>query len=640
MGRASLVLLAGLAVACGEAAAPSVAENAGGVSAGAANVPLAGNAPIGGATAGSTDGNAGGVPVAGATSSGGVAGSSSAGAGGAPTQPVIPGGPDESMPADAGPQPFVHPLFTDHMILQRDAHTPVWGWSAPGDKVTVAIAGKTFMATADQYGRWLVRIGPFAADGLAYKLEISGPKSVSFSDVKFGDVWLCGGQSNMEFALSKVIDAAAEIAASANPDVRFFYLKRTNLKAPRQTFAAGAGPWTVVGPATIGSFSGVCYFMTQALQKKLNVPMGMIGSWAGGTSVEWWTSAEKLGQVQDFAKQVADFPNQAFDPNQSVITSLYNAMIAPLLPYGLKGIAWYQGENNAGRGRQYNRLMPTLVEDWRTRFRMGNLPFLQVQLPNFKNNGSAPGVAIDVGSSWALLREAQLQTRLADPAGGLAVTADVGLPLNLHPNDKRDVGVRLAAAALHVAYGQDVVFEGPLFKLLAVQGSKAQLTFDSVGGGLMAGTKDGTNTKPVVENPGGTLTGFAISGADKQWKPATAVIDAGGKTVTVSAAEVAAPVAVRYGWADSPACNLYNREGLLASPFRTDADYGVSIIDGSGSGILSPGQPQTIAANAAPAGQHFVEWVGDVKYLDDANKASALLTMPQAYVSIRATYAP
>ncbi len=633
--RPALSILAAVSVlvACGDSGSPAAA-GAGG-SAGSAGQSASGSSP-GGQAGSDAGGTAGAANVAGAAGSGGSAGA--AGSGGTP-EPVIPGGPDEPIPADPGAQPFVHPLFTDHMVLQREARTPIWGWSAPGDVVTLKIAGQTFTATADQYGRWLVRIGPFPADGMAHQLEISGPQALTFTDVKFGDVWLCGGQSNMEWSVGGTLNPAPEIAASANPDLRYFLVKKASLRQPRQTFSTTGMAWTVVGPETISPFSAVCYFMVRELQKKLAIPMGMIGSYWGGTAVEAWISAEQLATVEDFTQPLADLPAE-IGPEQPNITSLYNGMIAPLLPYGLKGIAWYQGESNAGNPWQYLRLMPLMIEDWRARFRMGKLPFFQTQLANFKANADAPAGPFDQNSGWAVLRESQTLTRLADDKGGMAVIADIGNPNDIHPTDKQDVGLRLAASALHVAYGEDVVFEGPMFESLAVQGNKLQLSFAQTGGGLMVGTKDGTSTNPVVENVGGTLTGFALAGSDQQWKLATAVIDAGGKTLTVQSAEVASPVAVRYGWHDNPVCNLYNREGLMASPFRSDVEYRVSVVGGSGGAVMASGKTLSVTANPPPANQHFVKWLGDVAALDDANKSPAMLTMPTAYVSIRASYAP
>ncbi len=637
--RSALALgFAGFLLGCGDGGSASTPGTAGSTGTAGGSAAGAGGAAAGQTGAGSSAGGASGSLTGGAGTGGAAAGTG--GSAGAPLEPVIPGGPDESIPADAGEQPFVHPLFTDHMVLQRDAHTPVWGWTKPGDMVTLKIAGKSYTVAADQYGRWLVRIGPFPADMQAYQLEISGPQTKTFSDVKFGDVWLCSGQSNMEFNVGSVLSSAAEIAGSANDNLRSFFVRRASIRAPRQTFTNASGPWNVVGPSNIGGFSAACYFMVRELQKKQNVPMGMIGSYWGGTNVEWWTSKEQLATVEDFTKPLAALPDPLPDPNQPTLTSLYNGMIAPLLPYGLKGIAWYQGENNAGQGPQYSRLMPNMIEDFRTRFRMGKLPFFQVQLTNFKANANAPAGPIDVNSGWAQLREAQLRTRLADDKGGMAVIIDVGNPDDIHPHDKQDVGLRLAASALHVAYGQDNVYEGPLYKALTVQGNKAQLSFDLVGDGLMIGTKDGTTTSPVVENAAGTLSGFAIAGADGMWKPAAAAIDPGGKTVTVQSADVATPVAVRYGWADNPPCNLYNKLGLPASPFRTDPDYRVNVIDGGGGGAFTAGKTVNISANPPPAGQHFVKWVGDVAGLDDAAKSPATLTMPKAYVSVRATYAP
>ena len=638
--RAALALGSlGFLAGCGDSGSPATAAG-GAATAGSPAAGAGGTAGQSGAGANAGGATGGSIPTPGGAGAGGASGAAGAGSAGAPIEPVIPGGPDESIPADAGEQPFVHPLFTDHMVLQRDAHTPVWGWSKPGDMVTVKIAGKSYTVAADQYGRWLVRVGPFPADMQAYQLEISGPQSKTFTDVKFGDVWLCSGQSNMEFNVGSVLNSAPEIAGSANENLRSFFVKKASIRAPRQTLPAGSATWNVVGPSNIGGFSAVCYFMVRELQKKQNVPMGMIGSYWGGTAVEWWTSKEKLATVEDFTKPLAALPDPLPDPNQPTLTSLYNGMIAPLLPYGLKGIAWYQGENNAGAGPQYSRLMPNMIADFRTRFRMGKLPFFQVQLTNFKANANAPVGPIDVNSGWAQLREAQLRTRLADDKGGMAVIIDVGNPDDIHPHDKQDVGLRLAASALHVAYGQDNVYEGPMFKALTVQGNKAQLSFDLVGDGLMIGTKDGTTTTPVVENAAGTLGGFAIAGADAMWKPATAVIDAGGQTVTVQSPDVATPVAVRYGWADNPPCNLYNKLGLPASPFRTDPDYRVNVIDGGGGGVFTAGKAVNISANPPPGGQHFVKWVGDVAALDDATKSTALLTMPKAYVSLRASYTP
>ena len=472
-------------------------------------------------------------------------------------------------------------------------------------------------------------------------LEVSGPQTITIQDVQFGDVWLCSGQSNMEFNVAGGLNAAAEIAASANPNLRLFFVKKANLKAPRQTILEpdpkNPSKWQVAGPQTVPGFSAVCYFMARELSKQLkDVPLGLIDSSWGGTSVEWWTSAEALGTVQDFVHPLEMYAGQTVMPNQPVITSLYNGMLAPLLPFGLKGIAWYQGENNGGNGWQYSRLLPVMIDDWRTRFRMGKLPFLNVQLANY-NNGHMP-MLVETGGGWPVLREAQVLTRLSDDKEGMAVIVDVGNPDDIHPKDKQDVGFRLATSALHVAYGQNNVFEGPLFKSFAVEGNKIRVTFDQTGGGLMVAGKNFATLDPVTEVVGGQLTGFAIAGADKKWAAATATIDAATKTVVVSAASVTTPVAVRYGWADNPACNLYNREGLMASPFRTDPDYRLSVIDGSGGNVYAAGQQVQVQAGAPPGGMHFVKWVGDVKALADPNSAQTTITMPAQYVSIRATF--
>ena len=243
---------------------------------------------------------------------------------------------------------------------------------------------------------------------------------------------------------------------------------------------------------------------------------------------------------------------QRLDNNPNVTTVLYNGMIAPLVPYGVKGAIWYQGESNAGRPLQYRTLLPTMIRDWRSRFGVGEFPFLIVQLANFMGVQQQPAE-----SGWAELREAQLLTTLKDPRCGLAVAIDIGEANDIHPRNKQDVGARLALAARGIAYGQSIEYSGPVFKSMEVAGGKARLRFEHLGGGLVA-------------KGGGPLKGFAIAGADKRFVFAEATID--GDTVVVSSPQVSHPVAVRYGWANNPVCNLYNQAGLPASPFRTDID--------------------------------------------------------------------
>ncbi|MBI5549086.1 MAG: hypothetical protein HY901_34815, partial [Deltaproteobacteria bacterium] len=561
----------------------------------------------------------------------------------------FPGGPDEPIPPDPGvAMPFVHPLFGDHMVLQRDALTPVWGWAAPGDEVQVTIAGKAFLATADEYGRWLVRVGPFEAGG-PYTLAIDGPRSITFEGVIFGDVWLCSGQSNMQWSVFGSSDAGAAIAASDDPDIRLLTVPMVCLKSPRQTFpprnvntadagceiAPNASPnapvWKTSSPASVPSFSAVCYFFGRALHEELGVPIGLIHSSWGGTPIEAWTSTEALATIEDYHAALG--ARATAEPKQlgpKSLATLYNGMIAPLLPFAIKGAIWYQGESNAAAGAQYSRLLPNLIHDWRSRFRMGQLDFLTVQLANFHPQQVEP-----VQEGWALLRESQLHTALNDPRGGFAVTIDLGEAANIHPANKQDVGGRLAISALKNAYGRNVPggVGSPLYSSMKIEGAKIRVSFANVGSGLMVGTKTGLS--PAVEDPHAKLRSFAIAGASKSWVWADAVID--GASVVVSSAQVANPVAVRYGWADNPPCNLYNREGFPASPFRTDLDYTLSVVNGTGGGAYARGRTVTVHADLPNAGA-FDRWVGDVSDLDDPTSATTNLKMPAKYVSIRATY--
>ncbi len=456
--------------------------------------------------------------------------------------PAVPGGPDESVAADPGPQPFLHPLFTDHMVLQRDALSPVWGWTNPGEDVSVELAGQTFKTQADRFGRWLVRVGPFSANAGPLELKVSGAQSLTLHDVQIGDVWLCSGQSNMVKILKEVIDGPAEVAASANAHIRLFRVDKANLKEPRQTLVqtSSARPksWLVATPETTANFSAACYFMAKELQQRLQVPIGLITAAWGSTGIESWMSEAALSSFSDFHHDLQALKTQELIPTQPKVTTLYNAMIAPLQPFGLKGVAWYQGEYNSSRGAQYSRLLPALIEDMRRGFRMGLLPFLLVQLPNYIN-----------GRSWPFLREAQLHTRRTHPKTGMAVTIDVGNPEpvtdSIHPLNKQAVGYRLAKTALHVAYGQNGVHEGPLYKSSWVENSKIRIALDAVGSGLMVGLKRFDSLEPVKEVLHGTLEGFEIAGADRTtWVAASAHIDPTTNTILVSSPAESQPAAV------------------------------------------------------------------------------------------------
>ncbi|HJU56399.1 MAG TPA: sialate O-acetylesterase [Pyrinomonadaceae bacterium] len=631
-------------------------------------------------------------------------------------------------------KPFLHPLFSDDMVLQREVKFPVWGWTTPGASVTVQLRGQKATATADADGKWLARLGPFEAGG-PYTLTISGPQSVTLNNVLVGDVWLCSGQSNMEMGVTQVDNAKEEVAQANYPRVRLFAVPKTIAAAPQGTVNAR---WLVTTPANIttggwGGFSAVAYFFGRHLHKELNVPIGLIHSSWGGTVAEGWVSAEALSAMAEFQPAIkslaetmtapakaavdvdrtteawwpkndpgssatppwsdpaldvsqwqtmrlpqfwedaglADYdgvawfrrtfelpadwsgrdlvlslgpiddrdttfvngvrvgamsqydaprsykvpasivkpgvntiavrvldtgvgggiygspeqmkivpadgsgaavslagewsyrpsvklgevkeapPTQPASGNLGLVNARYNGMIAPLLPFAIKGAIWYQGESNVGRAAQYERLLPVMIRDWRARFQSGDFPFLIVQLANYLGRKTVPG-----DSEWARLREAQLKISQAVPRAGLAVAIDIGDAKDIHPKNKQEVGRRLALAALEIAYGKKGASSGPVYRSMKEDGGVIRLSFDHADGGLVI--------KPGAEG----LSGFAIAGEDRRFVWADAVVH--GKEVWVSSPSVKFPIAVRYGWADNPVSTLYNGAGLPASPFRTD----------------------------------------------------------------------
>jgi len=452
-------------------------------------------------------------------------------------------------------------LVGDHMVLQRNAPVPVWGWAAPGEQVTVSFRGQRYLATPTATGRWQVTLPALPAGG-PYTMTIQGQNTLTVQDILVGDVWLASGQSNMELPLRDrnapapgayplVLNAEQEVAAATFPQIRQFTVKKAVAYQP-QAENEGNG-WQVCSPATAGSFSAVGYFFARDLYQRYQVPIGLLSSPWGGTPAEAWVSAEALGQLPDFQAKVASLAAPATPEKdaQNIPTVLYNGMIAPLLPYALKGVIWYQGESNVGRAAQYRSLFPALIRDWRARFGQPDLPFLFVQLANFTK-----ALQVPAESAWAELREAQAQA-LTLPRTGMAVAIDVGEGEDIHPADKQDVGHRLALVARQVVYGdKQVVAAGPAFQSMRVANGQVHVKFSNATAGLQLRT--GTTT----------LSGFAVAGADHQfhWASGTLV----GSEVVLTCAAVPTPVAVRYDWANNPTGNLYNREGLPAAPFRTD----------------------------------------------------------------------
>jgi len=633
------------------------------------------------------------------------------------------------LAATLNAQVKLSPIFSSGMVLQQGMEIPVWGWASPGEKITVILEKGKATAKANKDGKWTLKL-PAMNYGGPFTMTIKGKNVLILENILIGEVWICSGQSNMEFNMLSVKNSEAEIAASNYPDIHLFTVKRRISGTPQDHLEDGA--WVKCSPTSIPRFSAVAYFFGRELNQKLKVPIGLINTSWGGTVAETWTSEQMIGQNPDFANQLAQLkkvilddyaksiekevrervgetstvdlgmkgdqpawadpefndsawksmelpgfiesnglqgvdgiiwfrkeidltPSEAAKPvtlylakvndsdntfingklvgstqlqaersrvykipagilkpgknnltvqmedvggmggiygdpatlklqcenrtiplsgnwkykvglvkfsnvlsPNSYPTLLYNGMIHALVPYGIRGAIWYQGEGNAGRAKQYQRVFPDLIKDWRNHWNQGEFPFFFVQLANFMKVDSIPQE-----SSWAELREAQSMT-LALPNTGMAVTTDVGEALDIHPKDKQTVGKRLALAALKIAFKQDIPYTGPLYKTMNITGNKVTLTFAETGDGLK------------IRDKYGYVKGFAIAGDDHKFYWATGKVT-GKNTLEVSSTEVKNPVAVRYGWGNNPDdANLYNSANLPASPFRTDKWKGIT----------------------------------------------------------------
>lgn len=484
-------------------------------------------------------------------------------------------------------------IIGDDMVLQRGQAVPVWGWADAGEKVTVTILGQTKSALPDATGKWSVRLDALTAGG-PHTMTVAGTNTITLKNILVGEVWLCSGQSNMQWNVANSNNAQEEIAAANYPQMRLLSVPCKGTQDPQQDFQ---GRWVECSPTTVGGFSAAAYFFGRKLQQELNVPVGLIHCSWGGSSCEAWVKRSLLEADPQYKPLLESWDNrvQTYDPQkaeeawqkqlaawkQRVATAkaagkeppkaprkpndprvgqhrpanCYNGMLLPLIPYGIRGAIWYQGETNAGRAYQYRHLFPLMIRQWREDWAQGEFPFYFVQLANFMAVKPQPD-----DSAWAELREAQTMT-LQTPNTGMAVIIDIGEANDIHPKNKQDVGKRLALWALAKTYGKTLVYSGPLYKAMERKDNQIVLHFDHVGSGLVA--KDG---KP--------LKGFAIAAPDKKFVWAEARIV--GDTVVVSSPAVPDPVAVRYAWADNPVCNFYNRDGLPANPFRTDDWPGIT----------------------------------------------------------------
>ena len=476
-------------------------------------------------------------------------------------------------------------VFGDHMVLQCDQAIPVWGWGAAGEIVTVSLGSQTQTVTTGSNGRWCLKLNPVKAGG-PFELKVVGKNTILFSDVLIGEVWLCSGQSNMALLVKDGLHAQEEILKANYPNLRMLSVGGQWAATPQQD---STGAWAVCDSNTVGKFSATAYFFGRELHERLGVPVGLVHASVGGSAIQSWTSlkaqqavpelarifeapfdveaakaqfaqakatwdqeaAEAKAQGKPFTKtapRMTPDPMTAFDPSR-----LYNGMIAPLIPYAMRGVIWYQGESNDRTPKIYGLQLRTLIASWRQEWQQGDFPFFYVQLPNI----GAPNMPSRVPSQtnpWSTLRE-EMRKTLAVTNTGMAVIIGDFNDCRMHPKNKQVVGYRLAQCALAKTYDKQVIGCGPLYKAIEKMDGKIVVHFDYAEGGLVISTGD-------------KLKGFAVAGDDQKFVWADATVD--GQTVVVSSAAVKQPVAVRYAWAGNPECNLANTAGLAASPFRSD----------------------------------------------------------------------
>lgn len=474
-------------------------------------------------------------------------------------------------------------LFTDHVVLQQGLPLRVWGWATPGEKVRVEFRKQSATVACPPSGRWSLTLKAERAGGPDL-LVVQGNNHVEIQDVRVGEVWICSGQSNMQWPTKQSFQAEADIASATNEWIRLFSVPRVKAVQPLADVKA---VWQRCAPEDVAGFSAVAYYFGRALQAARGVPVGLIHTSWGGSPAEVWMRDEVLKSNAEYqrdiveaypavreqhAKAVAAWEQEKAEaartgtkfekarPREPWCPSeLYNGMIAPLIPFGIRGAIWYQGESNAGRADQYRRLFPDMIRNWRHDWSQGPFTFLAVQLAPYdkvRKRTLEQITAQPVESDWSELREAQVLASQILPNVGLAIITDVGEKDDVHPTRKVPVGERLALAARVIAYRERIHGLSPEFKKAAFKKGRATLTFDRVGPGL--------------EARGGELTGFAIAGPDRQFLWAKAQVQ-GKNKIVVWNETVPEPVAVRFGWADYPVVNLFSRGGLPVSPFRTDA---------------------------------------------------------------------
>lgn len=475
-------------------------------------------------------------------------------------------------------------LFNEGAVLQRNTKVAVWGIAAPSVKVSVSLQGKTAVAKTDITGKWNVVLPELKAGGPYPLTVISAKEKLIVNEIYVGEVWIAGGQSNMAFMLENSDNGKEEIAKATNTLIRFVMVPYKAFESDKDR---GDMNWRTATTENVSKMSAVAYYFAKDLQAKLNVPVGIICCYKGGSGAQTWTSRESLLSKPELAPYVENYddyvsklgkeeyqaliekyeidskryndstkagitglkkPSEPMgDRNYNRPAGLYDNMLNRIIPYSVQGTIWYQGEHNANRAKLYQTLFPVMIDQWRKDFNKPEMPFLFVQLPSYEKADA------DNRPIWPELREAQLMTWQTVGNTGMAVTTDLGEKNNIHPTNKEPVGIRLAAIAFNNVYGIKVPYSGPLYKKVEFKSNKAILSFDFTYDGLKSDSD---------------LKGFAICGADKIFVPAKAEIK--GNQIVVWSGNVSSPVAVRYGWENWTEANLKNKAGFLASPFRTD----------------------------------------------------------------------
>ena len=480
-------------------------------------------------------------------------------------------------------------IISDHMVLQQKQTNPIWGWDTPGTKVTVTFAGQTKSAEAAADGKWTVKLDPVPVNAQPQTIKIAGTNTVEIQDVLVGEVWMCSGQSNMGFTLNQDWNGDLEAAASKLPNLRLIKVPQVGTQEAQKDFK---GQWKASAAESASTFSAVGFMFGRYLHEILGVPVGLIDNSWGGSAAEAWVRRESLEKDPRFKRLMENtkqretllqtekaktdheaavvkwkiaaekakaegkaVPRPPQSPQQWLAGNarpgnIFNGVMFPTLGYGMKGVVWYQGESNAGRAYEYLDLFPFMIEQWRKEWKQGDFPFYWVQLADYLPEKPTPS-----DSNWAELREAQTLT-MKLPNTGQAVITDLGEAKDIHPKNKHDVAARLVRWALVKDYGFKFPYRSPEFKSLEIAGNKAIVTLDYFG----------SNLRPfdVAE-----AVGFAICGEDKIWQWAKGKILPGDR-IEVTSDKVEKPIAVRYAWADNPVCNLFTKDGLPVTPFRTD----------------------------------------------------------------------